>query len=249
MDEDLDLLVRRVDEDRWLASRFAPDDARGRLIAIYALNHEIARAAEAVRTPAIGDIRLAWWREALAEVHAGKRPRVHPVLHEYALARKSADLPIGALEALIDARSNDLENAPFATAAQREAYIDATAGNVMRLAVAACGENPQEHDALIRQAALAWGCSGLLRAEPAWRARGRRVLAQADETLDALSDCSRAAYEALRAMAKAPPQVFPALGYVTLVPTYLKALQRGRRDAPLLIRQGKLVAAVATGRL
>ena len=68
MDEALDDLVRRVDEDRWLASRFAPADVRARLIALYAVNYEIARTAEVVREPGVGDIRLAWWRDALAEI-------------------------------------------------------------------------------------------------------------------------------------------------------------------------------------
>ena len=55
---DLDADVRRHDEDRWLASRFAPADVRARLIAIYALNYEIARTAEVVSTPALVEIRL-----------------------------------------------------------------------------------------------------------------------------------------------------------------------------------------------
>jgi hypothetical protein len=39
--DDLDTLVRRVEEDRWLAARFAPPLVRERLIAIYAVNYEI----------------------------------------------------------------------------------------------------------------------------------------------------------------------------------------------------------------
>lgn len=249
MDEDLDALVHRVDEDRWLASRFAPEEARTGLIAIYALNHEIARAAESVRTPAMGDIRLAWWREALAEIHDGKRPRVHPILHEYALVNHRTPFPLPVIEALLEARGRDLEQTPFATDSERRAYVDATAGNVMRLAVRACGADPGAHDALIRDAALAWGCTGLLRAEQSWSVRGRRVQAADEETTEALTVCARAAYDAVHAMAKAPAQIFPALGYVAIAPLYLKALERGKRDTPLLLRQGKLVAAVATGRI
>lgn len=249
MEEDIDALVRRIDEDRWLASRFAPHDARRRLIALYALSHEIAHAAETVRTPAIGDIRLAWWREALAEIDAGKPARDHPVLQHYALAFQQARLPLLRIEALIAARARDLEPAPFTSSAEREAYIDATAGNVMRLAVIACGAIPDAHEELIRAAALAWGSAGLLRAEPAWRARGRRVLAEDGEALEALFSHSRAASDALRAMARVPSEIFPALGYAALAPAYLKALQHGRRGVPLLLRQGKLIAAAATGRL
>ncbi|MBC8107455.1 MAG: squalene/phytoene synthase family protein, partial [Anaerolineae bacterium] len=64
---DLGTLVRRVDEDRWLASRFAPAPVRERLIALYAVNYEIARLSETVREAPLGDIRLEWWRSALSE--------------------------------------------------------------------------------------------------------------------------------------------------------------------------------------
>ncbi|MBK8544168.1 MAG: hypothetical protein IPL62_11845 [Caulobacteraceae bacterium] len=47
--DDLDTLVRRVDEDRWLAARFAPPLVRERLIAIYAVNYEIARRRPCVK--------------------------------------------------------------------------------------------------------------------------------------------------------------------------------------------------------
>ncbi len=112
MEESLDALIRRTDEDRWLASRFAATDVRARLIAIYALNYEIARTAEVVKEPAIGEIRLAWWREAIAEIHIGKPPRAHPVLQAY--APLAAGLPVACWEALTIARAKDFEAAPFA---------------------------------------------------------------------------------------------------------------------------------------
>src|SRR5690242_17621826 len=113
MDHPLDALVRRVDEDRWLASRFAPKAARTRLLAIYALNYEIARTADAASTDGIGDIRLAWWAEAVDEVYAGRAPRAHPALEAYAEVLKDAALPRGPLDAMIEARGKDLETAPF----------------------------------------------------------------------------------------------------------------------------------------
>ena len=86
MAESLDTLVRRVDEDRWLASRFAPAGVRSRLTALYALNYEISRTAETVTQPALGDIRLAWWREAVEEIYAGRAVRAHPALSAFAAA-------------------------------------------------------------------------------------------------------------------------------------------------------------------
>ena len=85
-DPTLDAEVRRVDEDRWLASRFAPAHVRARLIAIYALNAEIAKTADVVTQAPIGDIRLAWWRDAIAEVHADDIHTCHESLRHHVVS-------------------------------------------------------------------------------------------------------------------------------------------------------------------
>jgi len=78
--DDLDASVRRHDPDRWLASRFIGEaQARADVIALYAFNHEIARVAGAVSNPLMGEIRLTWWGEAVAEIYEGRAVRKHPV--------------------------------------------------------------------------------------------------------------------------------------------------------------------------
>lgn len=238
---DLDALLARVDQDRWLASRFAPADGRARLIAIYALNYEIARTAEVVHEPGIGAIRLAWWREAIAEIHASKAPRAHPVLQAYVAVAEG--LPSDAWESLTLARAKDFEAAPFANWADAERYVEDTAGSVMRLALAACVRHSDEAEAaapFVRVASCAWGYLGLARAAPVWAARGR-TLPPENEMLER----ARAAYAEARKLSRAlPAHLFPAIGYVALVPTYL----RGAAPA-LFIRQLRLVWASAVGRL
>ena len=65
LDEDL----KAADPDRWLSSRLVDDPAlRDALVGLYALNGELAKVAHSVRDPLMGDIRLAWWREALESV-------------------------------------------------------------------------------------------------------------------------------------------------------------------------------------
>lgn len=242
-DPALDADVRRHDEDRWLASRFAPADVRTRLIAIYALNHEIARTADVVSQAAIGDIRLAWWREALAEIAAGKLPRAHPLLQ--AIAPRDVGSPLW--ERLIEARGKDLDTAPFATWSELEDYVDATAGSLMRLAISACGVDPSAHAPLVQAAAKAWGYVGLLRAEPHWRAKGRALMPRAGGALDDLVAHAERATAAAR-IDVIPSALFPAVGYVALTPGYLRAHLRQRPAPPLLLRQLKLIAAAATGR-
>lgn len=245
--DDLDQLVRRADEDRWLASRFAPAKVRARLIAVYALNHELARVSEAVTTAAAGDIRFAWWRDAIDEIVGSASVPAHPVLQ--ALAHAHAQAPFGreTLHALIDARSRELDAQPFATAVEREAYVGGTAGSVARLAVAAVGAD-EAADELAWQAGLAWGYAGLLRADAAWQARGWRALV-AGETKADLVERAQNAHESVRALGKAPAALVPALGYVALAPAYVRAVMRGAAPPSLFSRQLKLVAVSATGRL
>ncbi|MGE0595230.1 MAG: phytoene/squalene synthase family protein [Hyphomonadaceae bacterium] len=243
MDDGLDALVRRVDEDRWLAARFANGETRRNLIALYALNYEIAHAAEAAGQSGLAAIRLSWWREAIAEMKQGGPPRGHPTLQ--ALAPLIDGIDTQLVEALIEARLSDAEPQPFADWAALEAYVDATAGNLMRLALALCG---MEAGPYARDAALAWGYSGLLRARPAWRARGRSAPPPGATDADFLQR-AWSAHAAARASTKAAPErAFPAIGYVALAPFYLRRLDRAG-PAPLFSRQWRLLRAAASGRL
>lgn len=243
----LDALVRRVDEDRWLASRFAPVAARARLIALYAVNYEIARTAEVVREPSLGDIRLAWWRDAIADALAGNAPHQHEALTALGAAHKDAPFSAGLFTALIEARRADIDVAPFSSTAAFDAYIDATAGGLMRLAAEACAA-PFEGDsaAFASKAAWVWGAAGLSRAEPVWRARGRNPW-PSGETSATLGARIEAALVALRAMPTPAAAQFPAYGYVANAAAYVRRL---RRDPPgLLSRQVRLVVAAARGRI
>lgn len=239
LNAELSALVRRADEDRWLASRLAPASARLKLITVYALNHEIARAPEGARDPLLGMMRLTWWRDALADIQAGQPPRALPVLQAYAGSLGEAHL----WAALIEARAADTERAPFASWDAAETYVRSTAGGVMRLACSALGMEPPP--ALLDDAALAWGFTGLARAAPFWAARGREILP--GPTPEAIAR-ARDAYRRAHAQ-KLAAEVFPALGYVALAPLYLRALERGRDGPALLVRQLALVRAALRGRL
>lgn len=102
--EDLDALVRRVDPDRWLSSRFIADhEARSNVIALYAFEHELSRIPQAVTEPLMGEIRLTWWAEAVAEIFEGRAVRRHPVTLALAQAAKRG-LPREPLDTMIEAR-------------------------------------------------------------------------------------------------------------------------------------------------
>jgi len=117
MSDDLDDLIRRVDPDRWLSSRFVGDAAlRADVIAIYAYDHELARAPKVASNSLLGEIRLTWWREMLDEAYEGRHVRHHPTAQALAAVIRRHGLPREPLEAMIDARYRELDAAPMTDA-------------------------------------------------------------------------------------------------------------------------------------
>jgi phytoene synthase len=237
--EDLDAVVRRADPDRWLASRFIADaGARADVIALYAFNNELARVAETVREPLMGEIRLTWWREALDEVFAGGAVRRHPVAEALAAAVRRRNLARAPLEAMVEARYADLEPEGLAEEGALDAYVDGSAGALMALSAAvAAGAADAEG---LRPAARAWGLAGLLRL----RAKGvaRLPAAWTDAKVRAaVRDALKAARDGAHGL---PVEAFPCIAYATLARPY--AAGRSPSD---LEKRVRLTTAVLTGRL
>jgi phytoene synthase len=275
--ETADDLVRRVDEDRWLAARFADAPGRERLSALYAFIYEISRIPESVREPALGAIRLQWWRDAVDGIYAGRPGSDNETVTGLAGLVEWASLDRAIIDAFIDAREKDLEERPFDQWPEFEAYVDDTAGAVIRLASKVCAPDlaqTNQHLALFRNAGRIWGYTGLVRALPVWNARRRTFFPQklldhvhlsretlfSGATLHETSAACRAvleravsAHREVRRLAYgAPKEFFPAFGYVALVPDYMRALDRpydGVAKLPLLKRQWRLLTASATGQV
>jgi len=77
-------LVRKQRHDWFLALVFLPKAQRDALIALYALDIELAHVHHIVKEEMMGHIRYAWWQEGVEELVAGKKPREHPVLQAVA---------------------------------------------------------------------------------------------------------------------------------------------------------------------
>ncbi len=232
--DDLDAQVRRADPDRWLASRFIADaKARADVIALYAFNNELARAAEVASQPLIGEMRLAWWREALEEMFEGRKVRGHPVAAALARAIGRRGLSREDLDALVDGRLRDLDGWPLRPD-EVEGYLDATAGRLMSLAARVLAPEAEHHD--LSNAALAWGLSGLSRLP------GRLPLEWS--TTDIVRRVDHALIDAGPQLRALPVAAFPAVAYATLSRAYA-------RDGRLseLSRRLRLTAAVALGRI
>ena len=164
--------VRRLDHERYLAALFAPDARRPALMALYAFNIEIAKIAEIVSEPMLGQIRLQWWREAIAELYEGT-PREHAVVEALGRAISMHELSRVRLDRMIDARALDLEQTVFPDIAALKAYVAGTAGTLSELTLEVLGAADEATLAAAGHAGLAWGLTGLLRALPHHAAQRR----------------------------------------------------------------------------
>jgi len=157
---DLDALVRRVDPDRWLSSRFVADpQARADVVTIYAYDHELARAPRVATNALMGEIRLAWWREVLDEVFEGRHVRHHPTAQALAGIVRRRALPRAPLEAMIDGRYRELDPNPM-DAIDAEALARDTAGSAAEVAATILDPVADRDAAAV--AGAAWGLSWLI---------------------------------------------------------------------------------------
>jgi len=222
---DLDALVRRVDPDRWLASRFVADPAqRADLIALYAYDHELARAPRVASNPLLGEIRLTWWREALEEIFEGRPVRRHPTAQALAQAVGRRSLGREALEAMIEGRYRELDPAPMSVEAAL-AWAADTGGRAA--AAAAVALDPTADPALAAPAGAAWALARPTAAEPALQPAFQALLAEA-----------RASVRRLR------PAAFPAVAQAVFA-------ERRARGLPVegLASRLRITLAVARGRI
>ena len=147
--------VCRFDPDRAAVIAFQPAESRPGLYALHAFNLEVAQLRETVGEPALGAMRLQWWRDALGEAAAG-RERRHAVLQPLAAAIRDHDLPEEGFRRLLDAREADLEAAP---PADLPAYARETGGTLAALAGRIVSGQAGSEDT-----GTAWALVGWLRA-------------------------------------------------------------------------------------
>lgn len=245
-------LVERGDPWRWRAAMAAPEPLRRRLLALYALNLEVARAGYVTAEPMIAAIRLRWWADALAEIYDGRPPRRHEVVAPLAEAIRAADLPRPPLDALVEAREWDCGREPFADLAGLAAYLDATAGGLMWLAARVCGAGPAA-EAPVRALGRSAGAAAFLRAVPRLAALGRRPLPCPAERLAEAALGWRAEARAGRALvpAAALPALLPAAGSEVVLRRAARrpgATAAGELGSSELRARGAMLLMALTGR-
>jgi phytoene synthase len=226
-------LVRRRDEDRWIAAHYAPPSERAALAALYALHFEIERVPSLVSEAPLGEIRLQWWREALDEIGEG-RPRAHPAV-QAAHALEIADARARqAFNEAIDARARLFYGEPFASVEDLAAFLLRADAFVAPIAARRLTANLSHADEYaVEEAALANAL-----------ARYGRALAPAlvGDIFARAEELHRRAAPVLRAM---PANAMPAFAHFSLTRTYLR---RDRGPSPIG-RRLRVFAAVASGRI
>jgi phytoene synthase len=170
--------VRRFDRERYLCLLFAPEPARSRLLALYAFNLEISKIRETVSEPLLGQIRLQWWREALAEFERGT-VRAHPIAEALSAALRDSPIRPALIERLLVAREADLEDSSPANLGAMEMYASGTSGALQQAALDILGQTTEAADRAAEHVGVAWALLGLLRAVP-FQARRRRLFLPAD---------------------------------------------------------------------
>lgn len=219
--DDLDALIRRVDPDRWLSSRFITDiAARADVIALYAFDHELARAPQVASNALLGEIRLTWWREALDEIFDGRPVRRHPTAQALAAVVERRGLGREGLETMIDARYRELDPAPMV---ERDLLDWARDTGGLTAQLAAQILDPGTDAKLALAGGAAWAIGKRMAADPGLRPTFLRVI--------------HAARGASRALSVA---AFPAVAHAALA---------GRPAASDFARRLRLTVAVARGRI
>jgi len=171
--------ARAGEPDRYLAALLAPPAEREALLALAAFAAELARIPWlAVREPLMGEVRLQWWREALA-LAEGERAG-HGVADAVRQAARRYGLPAPLLEAAIDARALELGGVPFAGDRELGDFLWGTEGALFALAAWVLGQAPGAGlEAACSAAGQAYGLARLLFSLPHSLAHGRMHLPQA----------------------------------------------------------------------
>ena len=218
---DLDVVVRRVDPDRWLSSRFVGAlDARADLIALYAFDHELARAPRVTSNPLLGEMRLTWWREAIEEIFENRPVRFHPAAQALARVVERRGLRRQDLETLIDGRYRELDPAPMSEAEMLDWARD-TGGMGAKLAAQIL--DPSTDAKMALAGGSAWSIGKRLGTNPELRPTFLKVI--------------HAARSASRALSVA---AFPAIAHAALA---------GRPASNDFARRLRLTIAVARGKI
>lgn len=228
-------LVRRADPDRFLATMACPPAARRILFPFYAFNVEVSRAPWVTSESMIAEMRLQFWRDAVADIGAGHSPRAHDVSSALADVLRPEDAPL--LDALIAARRWDVYRDPFQDQADFDAYITATAANLVWATARALGA-PEAAETPVRDYAGAMGTATFLRAIAELQRRERTPLI--DATPQQVHDMATQGLAMVQRARDMRRQVPRAVGYALYAGWQTEVFLKIARNDPARVFDGTL---------
>lgn len=228
--------------DRFYAALFATSAARDDLIALAAFTGEIGRISRQVSEAALGEIRVAWWRDAfLSRGESGRSG--NPVLDGFADVIRRRNLSLGRIEDYLAAHAEALYSEPPANDDALISRLQIVDGTPFRFAASILGI--ELDDEITDAAARAAGFSRLGIELPYALMHGRATLPLArmpnpydqNEVTDWRPQIAWFATEGKRALSEvrrhltAKPRLFTtALLPLALVEPYFHALQSTRHE-------------------
>ncbi|MGQ9860548.1 MAG: presqualene diphosphate synthase HpnD [Thiobacillaceae bacterium] len=112
----------------YYAFRFLPPAKRRAITAFYAWCREVDDIADECRDPGVARLKLAWWREEVGRLYAGKPS--HPVTQALRPAVEGMDIAQEQLMEIMDGVEMDLHQTRYADYRQLRLYCHRVAGVV-----------------------------------------------------------------------------------------------------------------------
>eukprot|EP01116_Phalansterium_solitarium_P002382 TRINITY_DN12376_c0_g1_i1.p1 TRINITY_DN12376_c0_g1~~TRINITY_DN12376_c0_g1_i1.p1 ORF type:complete len:327 (+),score=63.32 TRINITY_DN12376_c0_g1_i1:122-1102(+) len=270
--------VRKFDYDHYLCGLFfRKASSRKAYFAVRAFNLEIANIREVVKDPAIGRMRIQWWRDNLTRIYQNAPPE-HPVATALAEAVRNFRLTKGWFNKMLDRREMELlEGEQMRNIDDIEAYAEDTASAMLYLSLECLGVKNLHADHVASHIGKAEGTSILLRATPHHASKRRSYLPldlmakhgvsqedlfrgqisqQLTDVVFEVASSAKLQLDKARSLDRVPTEAFPALIPAVLHDDFLKRLQKAHFNIydPSLKRPGpwvlpKMVKASWLGKL
>ncbi|KAI0436050.1 Squalene/phytoene synthase [Xylaria telfairii] len=166
--------LRQSDYDSFLIRQFIPESRRDAYDAFRALNLELVRLPELVSNPAIGQLRMQFWRDAINNTFAGRPPKEPIMILLHAVLSRLAEAdPLNSTSSIrfwllrmVSTREKHMDNRPFPSLSALEDYAENTYSTLMYSTLAALSIQSTHMDHLASHIGKACGIAALCRGIP-----------------------------------------------------------------------------------
>ncbi len=236
--QDLASFLQTREPDLWAASRLVSEDAaRLDLEAVFCLEHQWRHVGQRTANPLMAQIRLAWWREQIVAVAAGRSPGDHPALTRLAPRLIAGALDADRLDSALEACQDAFEDHPLEDETALLRHVASLAK--VRVAAGLMLDLKADAEALHRSAKVAVIGRLIPLANAYWIPRSWRDAGEA-AARSRLTLLLKQAIRAARTGPRVSEKAFPAIAESTLY--------TGKDQGPV-VNRAKLLWASVRGRI